>query len=331
MTGRDQWRRRDFIAALGVISAWPLASRADEPRRMRRVGVLHPGQTAVANMRIAAFRDGLRMPGGFDDTHFDVIARITEGDIARLPAMATELVRLDVEALLAVSPPGVSAAVEATRTVPIIGVDLETDPVASGWAASLARPGGNVTGVFLDIPEFSAKCLQTLHEAIPAASKLAILWDPAIGSVQLDAVKRAAAITGDGLEVLEVRRIADLEPAFRAIAQLKSGGVLMLSSPLFSSSTQLLADLARQYRLPAMTLFPDFAQKDGLLAYGPDLQALFRQAGEMTRKVLAGGKAADLPIERPTHFHFIVNLRTANTLGITIPPALLARADEVVE
>jgi putative ABC transport system substrate-binding protein len=330
MTGGDEWRRRDFIAALGAVSAWPLVARAQEPRRMRRVGVLHPGQIAVANMRIAAFRDGLFVPGGFDEAHLDIIARITEGDIARLPAMATELVRLDVEALLAVSPPAVSAAMEATRTVPIIGVDLETDPIASGWAASLARPGGNITGVFLDIPEFSAKCLQTLREAIPTASKLAILWDPAIGSVQLDAVKKAAA-TGDALEVLEVRRIADLEPAFRTMARLKAEGVLMLSSPLFSSSTQLLADLARQYRLPAMTLFPDFAQKDGLLAYGPDLQALFRQAGEMMRKLLSGGKPADLPIERPTHFNFVVNLKTANALGIAIPPALLARADEVIE
>jgi putative ABC transport system substrate-binding protein len=234
-----------------------------------------------------------------------------------------------VEALLAVSPTGVSAALEATRTVPIIGVDLETDPVASGWAASLGRPGGNVTGVFLDIPEFSAKCLQILREAIPGAAKLAILLDPAIGSIQLDAVTKAAA--GGSLEVFEVRRIADLEPAFRSVSQSKAGGMLMLSSPLFSSSTQLLADLAQQYRLPAMTLFPDFAQKDGLLAYGPDLQALFRQAGEMMRKLLAGGRAAEFPIERPTRFTFVVNARTAQTLGIAIPPALLARADEVIE
>jgi putative ABC transport system substrate-binding protein len=323
------WRRRDFLAALSAASLSPLVLRAEEPRRVRRVGVLHPGQIAVANLRIAAFRDGLRMPGAVDDVPVDVIVRIAEGDIARLPAMAAELVRLDVDALLAVSPPGVSATVEATRTIPIVGVDLETDPVASGWAASLARPGGNVTGVFLDIPEFSAKCLQTLREAIPAAAKLAILWDPAIGSVQLDAIAKAAA--GVTVDVLEVHRVADFESAFRTVVERNAGGLLMLSSPLFSSNTQLLADLARQHRLPAMTLFPDFAQKDGLLAYGPDLQSLFRQAGEMMRKVLAGGKAADLPIERPTHFHFIVNLKTANALGIAMPPALLARADEVIE
>lgn len=331
MTHHDGWRRRDIIAALGALTGWPLAVRADEPRRMRRVGVLHPGQIPVANMRIAAFREGLRTPRSLDDSNPDVIVRIAGGDIARLPAMATELVRLDVEALLAVSPPGVSAAVEATRTVPIIAVDLETDPVASGWAASLPRPGGNVTGVFLDIPEFSVKCLQTLREAVPTVAKLAILWDPAIGSVQLDAVAKAASGFSVTIDVLEVRRIADLEPAFRAVADRNAGGVLMLSSPLFSSNTQLLADLARQHRLPAMTLFPDFAQKDGLIAYGPDLQALFRQAGEMMRKLLAGGKPADLPIERPTHFHFVVNLKTANALGIAIPPALLARADEVIE
>jgi ABC-type uncharacterized transport system substrate-binding protein len=331
MIGRNRWTRRDFIAALGATSVSPLAVRTDEPRRARRIGVLHPGQIPVANMRIAAFRDGLRAPGSADDANMDVIARIAEGEIARLPAMAAELVRLDVDALLAVSLTGVNAAMEATRTVPIIAVDLETDPIASGWAASLAHPGGNVTGVFLDIPEFSAKCLQTLREAVAAPAKLAILWDPAVGSVQLDAVAKAAAGLGDTLEVREVRRIGDLEPAFRTVARQNVGGVPMLSSPLFSSSTQLLADLARRHRLPAMTLFPDFAQKDGLLAYGPDLQALFRQAGEMMRKLLAGGRAADLPIERPPHFHFVVNLKTAKALGIAIPPALLARADEVVE
>jgi ABC-type uncharacterized transport system substrate-binding protein len=331
MRRRDGWTRRAFVTALGAASIWPLAARADEARRLRRIGVLHPGQIAVANHRIAAFRDGLRVPGSLDDSNLDVIARIAEGEIGRLPAMAAELIRLDVDALLAVSPTGVSAAVDATKTVPIIGVDLETDPVASGWAASLARPGGNVTGVFLDIPEFSAKCLQILREAIPSASKLAILWDPAVGSIQLDSVMKAAAGFGETLEVIEVRRIADLAPAFRAVAQRNAGGMLMLSSPLFSSSTQLLADLARQHRLPAMTLFPDFAHKDGLLAYGPDLQALFRQAGEMMRKLLAGSRVAELPIERPTRFNFVVNVRTAQMLGLAIPPALLARADEVIE
>lgn len=256
-------------------------SRGTEPA-CAPVGVLHPGEISVAKPRVAAFREGLSLAARADDADVELIVRIAEGRAARLFTMATELVGLGVDVLLAVSPAGVRSALEATKTVPLVALDLETDPVASGWAASLARPGGNLTGVFLDLPEVSAKCLQILREVVPTVSKLAILWDPAIGFAQFKAVSKAAMDFGVTLEVIEVHRSVDIDAAFRTISRANAGGVLILSSPTFGSSTQLLADLALRYRLPAMTLFPDFGHKGGLLAYGPELEGLFRQAAGMT-------------------------------------------------
>jgi putative ABC transport system substrate-binding protein len=329
---RHPIRRREVLLAMGgVLCFGPRSLHAQQGKRIHRVGVLHPGQIPTTTMRISAFREGLLAAQGPAGEDIEILARIAEGNIARLSAMAAELVSTGVDALLAVSPTGVNAARNATKVIPIIAVDLETDPVASGWAASVARPGGNVTGVFLDSPEFSVKSMQMLRESIPAAQKLAILWDPAIGSLQRDAVMQAAGGLGLALEVIEVRGIADLEPAFNAISRTGAGGVLMLSTPLFSSSMQLVAYLSERHRLPGMTVYPDFARNGGLMAYGPDLQALFRQAGEMMRKVLSGMKPGELPIQRPTHFHLTVNLRAARALGLTVPPQLIARADEVIE
>jgi putative ABC transport system substrate-binding protein len=185
--------------------------------------------------------------------------------------------------------------------------------------------------VFLDLPEFSAKCLQLMRDTVPVLTKMGILWDPAVGSVQLQAVQAAAAALRITLEVVEVGRVAEFDAAFRTIVRSQAGAVLMLSSPLFSANPQLLATLCRQYRLPAINLFPDFAEKGGLMAYGPDLQALFRQAGGLTRKVLQGARPASLPIERPALFQFVVNLGTAKEIGLTIPDAILVRADQVID
>ena len=174
--------------------------------------------------------------------------------------MAAELVSLGVQVIAAVSPSAVQAAYRATRTIPIVAVDLESDPVASGWAESLGRPGGNVSGVFLDLPELSAKCLQLLRETVPDLAKLGVLWDPATGSVPLQALGKVAASLSLGMAVQEVRRTGDFEGAFRAIGPADRSGLLMLPSPLFASNLQLLADLSLEHRLPAITLFPEFAR-----------------------------------------------------------------------
>jgi putative ABC transport system substrate-binding protein len=206
-------RRREVIALIGGATAWPFAARAQQARKWR-VGFLHPGQSETANTRLGAFREGLGPPGARDDAEVDTLARIADENFDLLPAMAAELVGLRAQAICAVSPPAVRAAREAALSAAIIAVDLESDPVANGWTASLARPGGNVTGIFLDFPDFTAKCLQLLLEASPGRAKAAVLWHPAVGTLQLQAAQSAGAALNVALEVLEVRRVADFRARF---------------------------------------------------------------------------------------------------------------------
>lgn len=324
-------RRREIVALIGgAATAWPLAVRA-QPSRTWRVGFLHPGQSATVALRLVAFREGLGTPEGGGAADVEIIERVASNRIDQLPAMAAELVKAGVHAICAVSPPAMRAAKDATGAVPIVAMDLESDPVANGWAASLGRPGGNVTGVFLDLPDFTAKCVQLLREAVPGMSKLALLWHPASGPLQLEAARKAAAAFALTGEVFEVSQTVEFEPTFRAMGDARAGGVLMLSSPLFGGNPQGMAELARKNRLPAINQFPDFAEQGGLLAYGPELQGMFRQAGAMTRRILQGTPAAQLPIDRPVRFRLVANLKTATALGLDLPPSLIARADEVIE
>jgi ABC-type uncharacterized transport system substrate-binding protein len=325
-------RRREFITLLGGAAvAWPLAARAQQARRTGRIGFLHPGQAAVVAARIAAAREGLGEPENQHDSGIEMVIRLADGDLSRLPALATDLVNHRVDAILAAGPPAVQAARGATTSIPVIAIDLESDPVASGLVASLARPGGNATGVFLDFPDFSAKCLQMLVESVSALTGVAILWDPTTGSLQLKSVQAAAQGFNISVQVFEASRMADIAEAFYALDRSRIQGVLVLSSPLFGGNPQFIADLAIRRSIPTISLFPDVAREGGLLAYGPDIQALYRQAGTIARKVLNGAKAAELPAERPTRFQLVANLKTARLFGITLPPSILARADEVVE
>jgi putative ABC transport system substrate-binding protein len=203
--------------------------------------------------------------------------------------------------------------------------------VASGLVASLARPGGNVTGVFLDFPDFSAKCLQLLVEALPALAGVGVLWDPTTGSLQLDAVEAAARKLGIRVQVFEARRVADIAEAIYALDPARIQGLLVLSSPLFGGNPQVVADLALRRTVATISLFPDIAKEGGLLAYGPNIQDLYRQAGAMARKVLQGTRPADLPAERPTRFRLVANLKTARAIGVELPTSILLRADEVIE
>lgn len=322
-------KRREFITALGGTAAmWPLRAVA-QPARKWRIGFLHPGQSVTANNRIAAFRDGLGAPGPGEN--HEIVVRIANEQLDQLPAMAADLVGQNVQAICAVAPPAVRAALKATSSIPIIAVDLESDPVGNGWATSLAHPGGNIAGIFLDLPDFSAKTLQLLREAVPNAARIGGLWHPASGSLQLKAVQKAAVALGVEFDVFEVNQVADFDAVFHAMSQKNVAGFLMLSSPLFSGNPGLLGDLAIRNRLPAINNFPDFAQNGGLIGYGPDLQSLFAQAGVLTRKVMQGATITDLPVERPTRFRLIVNLKTARMIGVTMPTSLLLLADEVIE
>jgi putative tryptophan/tyrosine transport system substrate-binding protein len=324
--------RRKFLATLGgAAAAWPLAARAQQPTGSRKVGLLHPGESTVVSARVVAIREGLSGPGNQRDTVVELVIRLADGDLSRLPALATELVNDRVDAIIAAAPPAVQAAASATTSIPVIAIDLETDPVASGLVTSLARPGRNITGVFLDFPDFSAKCLQLLVETVPTLAGVGVLWDPTTGPLQLKAVEAAAQGFGVSMQVFEARRVADIADAFYALDRSRIHGLLLLSSPLIAGNPQLIADLTIRRNIPTISLFPDIARGGGLLGYGPELQDLYRQVGAMARKILQGAKVAELPVERPTRFHLVANLKTARLIGITLPPSILLRADEVIE
>jgi putative ABC transport system substrate-binding protein len=323
--------RREFITMLGGAAAWPLAASAQQPGKSPTVGFLYPGPLAAAPARIAAFLSGLRAGGLRDQGKVELIERITDGDPAKLEPMTADLVNRKVDLIAALSRVAVQAARSATTSIPVVATDLESDPVASGFASSLARPGANITGVFLDFPDFGAKWLELLHEAVPEISVIGVLWDPLFHQTQLKAVEAAAATFNFKLELLEARARSDVEQAFLSAKQREAGALLMLPRPLIGGNTKLFADLALTHRLPALTLFTEFAHDGGLMAYGPNLLGSIRQQGVMAAKILHGANPAELPIERPTKFEFVLNLKAANLLGISVPPSILLRADEVIE
>jgi putative ABC transport system substrate-binding protein len=329
-------RRREFITLLGGAAAassvsWPLAARAQQGSKIPEIGFLYAGSAAAVAPRVAAFLNGLRSKGYSEGRDIQLVIRNAEAKPERYEPLAIELVNRNVRVLFASGPAVVRFAHARSTTIPIVAMDLESDPVRSGLVASIARPGGNLTGLFFDFPEFSAKWLQMLAEVVPAMSRLAVLWDPTTGPLQLDAVSAEAKSRGLSMHVFEVKSPGEIEPAFRSASSAAADGLLILSSPLFGTNPTPLAELAIQYRLPAITLFPEFAQVGGLMAYGTSLIDLFGQAGVLVGKVLDGAKPADLPVERPSRFQLVVNLKTAKALGLTMPTSLLLRADEVIE
>jgi putative ABC transport system substrate-binding protein len=321
-------KRRGVI--LGIGASLAAASSPIAQPGPAQVGVLFPGGAAAMNGRMPPFREGLFSTGSPNATTVEIVGRAAEGNPGRLPALASELVNSGVRAILAVSPAAVRAARDATATIPIVAHDLESDPVANGWAASTARPGGNVTGLFLELPDVSVKCLQLLHEVVPA-QKVAVLWDPVIGSMPLDGVRAAVATLGVSAEVVEIKTLEGIGEIFRELRRKRVGSVLMLSSPIVGTNPQRVAALAIEHKLPAITLFVEFVQNGGLLSYGPDISGMYRQAGVMMRKLIQGERAAEIPIERPARFLLAVNLRSAKEMGVGLPSSILVRADEVIE
>ena len=323
-------RRRDVVAALGVVAASQALPVFAVGQTRKKIGFLYPGLSTAGASRLAAYREGL-FGAGWDEGKVEIIARFAETVAERNAALAEELVAAHVDVLAPIAFISVEATRAATKTIPIVAFDLETDPVASGIAANLARPGGNTTGVYFDFPDFSTKWMELLKETIPRLSKLVVIRDPASPSPQLKGVEKVAASIGVNLEVIDVRSIAEFDGAFSAAGQRRPDAVLILSSPLFGTNPDRLAEQTKMNRLPAITLFPEFARAGGLMAYGVDLLGAFRQAGGMAGKVLSGAKPAELPIERPTNFELVVNAKTAKSLGIELPTSILLRANEVVE
>jgi putative ABC transport system substrate-binding protein len=324
--------RRAFITLIGGAAlAWPLAARAQQAGKAPRVGMLYPGPQAAVAVRVEAMMNGLRGSGYQSPAQVELILRVADGNPARIAPMVSEIVRSNVDVIFANGPEVLQAFRWEKTTIPIVAMDLESDPVENGTVASLAHPGGTITGLFLAFPDFTTKWLELLKETIPQLTMVAVLWDPATGTMQKTAIEHAAKSLDLKLDILEVRIRADFGAAFVAAKERRAGAVLMLSSPLFGSSVRPAAELALQGHLPAVTLFPDFARAGGLMAYGPNLLDMYRQSGVIIGKVLQGKKPADLHIERPTQFELVVNLRTAKALGITIPTSILLLANEVIE
>jgi len=320
-----------FVVALALsIGAAPPAAHAQQPGKVPRIGFLSPGN-AVSGLS-EAFRQGLRDLGYVEGQNLVVEYRWADGDIARLPALAGELVRLRVDVLVASSPPAILAAKQATNSIPIVFAD-SSDPLGTGLVASLSHPGGNATGLSLVTPELSGKRLQLLQETLPSLARVALLWDASnVGMTdRVRETEAAARQLGITLHVEWVRNLKGLDRAFATLAQARPDAFLTTVEPFTMGHRQRIVAFAAQRRLPAMYEERDFVEAGGLMAYGPSLAANFRRAATYVDKLLKGAKPADLPVEQPTKFELVINLKTAKAVGLTIPQSVLIRADEVIQ
>ena len=321
-------RRTWLLGSLGLLAA-PLAAGA-QPGRMARVGFL--ASQAVTPESLEAFGKGLRELGWTEGQNLALEIRSPEGDHERLPALVAELVRLPVDVLVASATPASLAAKHATTTVPIVSV-YTADPVAVGLVSSLARPGGNVTGLSTLSLEYAGKMLELLGRVVPDASRVAVLGDPtnpsyALYRRQLDQSARTLRLT---LMPVDVRRVEELEGAFAKIRRgQKAQGLLVMHQPVAFVHRKLIVKLAAADRLPTMYGSREAAVDGGLMAFGPSMPAIYRRAAVFVDRILKGARPADLPVEQPTEFELAINLKTAKALGLTIPPEVLARADEVI-
>jgi ABC-type uncharacterized transport system substrate-binding protein len=328
--------RRTFVGGVASgLAAAPLTLGAQPTGKVYRIGYLSIGSASTTYTRpLDAFREGLHDLGWDEGRNVVIEYRYSEGRTDRLPALAQELVRLKVDIIVASPTPSVMAAKEATRTIPIVGMSL-TEPVAVGLVPSLARPGGNVTGLTYGVDlEIFGKQLQLLKEAIPDVHRIAVLTNPASGGpshpVRMESVKSAARSLQLPLQVFEVNEPSEFEPAFAAMLKERTDALLVSGDALFFVHRARLAELALQSRLPSMSTQWQWVDAGGLLAYAPSFPEQWRRAATYVDKILRGAKPADLPIEQPSKFELVVNLRTAKALGLTIPPRVLARADETI-
>ena len=326
---------RAFIGVLsGGLLAAPLAAGAQQATRVARIGYLGTNRAANPHLH-EALRQGLRDLGYEEGRNLLIEYRDAEGKIDRLPALAAELVALKLDIIVAPGTPQALAAKQATMTIPIV-FTAASDPVPDGLVASLARPGGNVTGLATISPELVGKGLEQIKQAVPEVTRLAVLWQPgALGErTNKDMLKEADTVARSlrvRLQFVEARAPADFDKAFSDATRVGAGALAVLPSSMFLSERRRLADLAAKNRLPAAYPQREFVHAGGLMSYGPNVADLFRRAAIYVDKILKGAKPADLPIEQPTKFELVINLKTAKALGLTIPQSLLQRADQVIE
>ena len=320
-------RRRDFVLLLSGATVWPLAARA-QPSKVARIGVLYIGLADAESFK-KELREGLRELGYTEGQNVAFEFRSAEGKLDRLPELASELVRLKVDVIVALYVPCALAAKGATRDIPIVIV--AADPVETGIVASLARPGGNITGVSLMSAVLIGKCVELFRDMLATTRRVALLTnaaDPLFAKLILDQAQRAGQITGIEIQPITVRGPdEELEAAFAAIASGRSEAVVIQGS----LSTKRIAELAVEHRLPAASTTRGFADAGGLMSYGADGPALFRQSAKFVQRILQGQQPNDLPIEQPTKFELAINLKTAKAMSLTIPETFLLRADALIE
>jgi len=323
-------RRREFIAGLGGVAAWPLVVRAQQPGKLPTIGFLSGQTRSAAGQLLAAFEHRLRELGWIEGRTVAIEVRWAEGRSERYAEIAVEFVRLKVDVIVTAGPP-VFAAKQATSVIPIVFATV-ADPLSTGLVASLARPGGNVTGLSLTSPELAGKRLELLREAIPGLRQLAILanadYPPSMR--ELDGVETAARPLGIETIALKIRQAADIAPAFETLKG-RAQALYVVGESLTSTNQVRTHSFALAARLPTMDPSREMVETGGLISYAPNFASMYRRAADFADKILRGAKAADIPVEQPIKFDLVINLTTAKALGLTIPPTLLARADEVIE
>jgi putative ABC transport system substrate-binding protein len=323
-------RRREFIAALGSAAAWPVVART-EPSKIARIGFLNLAPASAWAEEVAAFQTGLRELGYVEGKNVVIEFRWAE-TVKQLPELANELVGMNLDIIVAPASTEVDPVLHATKTIPIVFCQ-HADPVGLGHVASLAHPGGNVTGVSMVLTEMAAKTLQILKDAVPHAERIAIVWNPTTPShiTVLKEVEVVGKRLGVQLLTIPTETRADFDGAFSTMEQQRVDGFVVVGSPLTNMQRTPLADLELKYHLPGIFQNKENTRAGGLMSYGANFNYMYRHAAIYVDKILRGEKAAELPVEQASRYEFVINLKTARALGLDVPPALLARADEVIE
>jgi putative ABC transport system substrate-binding protein len=324
--------RRVFLIGLGAALAWPLRARAQQPRTMYRVGFLGNSTAALEANLIEPFRQGLRNLGYEEGRNITIEYRWAEGKYERLPALIAELVALNLDVMVTAGTPATLAVKKAAISVPLVMAAIG-DPVSIGVVPSLARPAGNITGLSAMAPELEGKRLQLLGEVVPKLSHVAVMWNP-LNEFQEISIRQLNA-AGETLQI-KVQPVAvgvakDLDAAFATLVKDKPNALIILADRIFLHNRARLIDFATRNRLPGVYTYRELVEAGGLMSYGPSYEDLHRRAATYVDKILKGAKPADLPIEQPTKFNLVINRKAAKALGLTIPPSILARADEVIE
>src|SRR6516165_7628167 len=327
-------KRRKFITLLGSAAAWPLVARAQQPERMRRIGVLmsRAADDPQAQARLAAFQQALQQLGWNDGRNVRIDIRWHESDADRARTYAQELIALAPDIFLADATPSVTALQHATRTLPIVFAAV-LDPVGAGFVDSLSRPGGNITGFMAFEYGFSGKWLELLKQIAPQVTRVAVIRNPAISAAiaQFGAIQAVAPALGVEVTPMGVDDVGVIERAVEAFARSANGGLIMTALAVSAVARDLIITLAARHKLPAVYPYRDWITAGGLVSYGPDLLDQFGRAAGYVDRILKGAKPADLPVQAPTKYELVINLKTAKAIGLDVPASVLARADEVIE